>query len=111
MITPGRGLFTSRIFTTVATLVFGLISRRDQEPPPTPPKTRTRMRDMKTRLLAAATLLCRAASLQAKDIKVAHVYDQTGPLEAYAKQTQTGVAEGAGNSHAGPRLWRGGRRR
>lgn len=49
---------------------------------------------MKTRLLAAATLLCCAASLQAKDIKVAHVYDKTGPLEAYAKQTQTGLMMG-----------------
>ena len=49
---------------------------------------------MKTRLLAAAALLCCAASLQAKDIKIAHVYDKTGPLEAYAKQTQTGLMMG-----------------
>ncbi|MDB5798335.1 MAG: transporter permease [Paucimonas sp.] len=49
---------------------------------------------MKTRLLAAAALLCCAASLQAKDIKIAHVYDKTGALEAYAKQTQIGLMLG-----------------
>ncbi|MDO9216267.1 MAG: ABC transporter substrate-binding protein, partial [Lacisediminimonas sp.] len=49
---------------------------------------------MKTRLIAAAALLCCAASLQAKDIKIAHVYDKTGALEAYAKQTQTGLMMG-----------------
>jgi ABC-type branched-subunit amino acid transport system substrate-binding protein len=30
----------------------------------------------------------------AQDIRVAHVYDKTGPLEAYAKQTQTGLLMG-----------------
>jgi branched-chain amino acid transport system substrate-binding protein len=30
----------------------------------------------------------------AQDIKIAHVYDKTGPLEAYAKQTQTGLMMG-----------------
>jgi branched-chain amino acid transport system substrate-binding protein len=30
----------------------------------------------------------------AQDIKIAHVYDKTGPLEAYAKQTQTGLMLG-----------------
>ncbi|WP_151447868.1 substrate-binding domain-containing protein [Lacisediminimonas profundi] len=49
---------------------------------------------MKNRLFAAAALLCCAASLQAKDIKIAHVYDKTGALEAYAKQTQTGLMLG-----------------
>jgi branched-chain amino acid transport system substrate-binding protein len=49
---------------------------------------------MKTRLIAAAALLFCAASLQAKDIRIAHVYDKTGALEAYAKQTQTGLMMG-----------------
>ncbi len=49
---------------------------------------------MKTRLFAAVALLCCAASLHAKDIKIAHVYDKTGALEAYAKQTQTGLMMG-----------------
>ena len=49
-----------------------------------------------TSLLAAVTL-AGAASLafaQVQDIKIAHVYDKTGPLEAYAKQTQTGLMMG-----------------
>ena len=33
-------------------------------------------------------------SAMAQDIKIAHVYDKTGPLEAYAKQTQTGLMMG-----------------
>jgi branched-chain amino acid transport system substrate-binding protein len=41
---------------------------------------------------AAAVLVCGAAG--AKDIRIAHVYDKTGPLEAYAKQTQTGLMMG-----------------
>ncbi|HEX2530316.1 MAG TPA: substrate-binding domain-containing protein [Burkholderiaceae bacterium] len=45
-------------------------------------------------LLVAVAALCCAASLQARDIKIAHVYDKTGPLEAYAKQTQTGLMMG-----------------
>jgi branched-chain amino acid transport system substrate-binding protein len=49
-----------------------------------------------TSLLAAVTL-AGATSLafaQVQDIKIAHVYDKTGPLEAYAKQTQTGLMMG-----------------
>jgi branched-chain amino acid transport system substrate-binding protein len=30
----------------------------------------------------------------AKDIKIAHIYSKTGPLEAYGKQTQTGLMMG-----------------
>ena len=44
---------------------------------------------------ALATLalgLC--SGLLAQDIKIAHVYDKTGILEAYAKQTQTGLVLG-----------------
>jgi branched-chain amino acid transport system substrate-binding protein len=47
-------------------------------------------------LLAAATLLAASglAFAQGKEIRIAHVYDKTGPLEAYAKQTQTGLMMG-----------------
>lgn len=31
---------------------------------------------------------------QAKPIKIAHLYDTTGPLEAYVKQTQIGLMMG-----------------
>jgi len=48
---------------------------------------------MKTHLIAAAVLLACGAA-QARDIRIAHVYDKTGPLEAYAKQTQTGLLMG-----------------
>jgi branched-chain amino acid transport system substrate-binding protein len=49
---------------------------------------------MKHHLLAALAAFCCTAPLHAKDIKIAHVYDKTGPLEAYAKQTQTGLMMG-----------------
>jgi branched-chain amino acid transport system substrate-binding protein len=45
----------------------------------------------------ATTALACATSLafgQAKEIKIAHVYDKTGVLEAYAKQTQAGLLMG-----------------
>jgi len=45
----------------------------------------------------AAAALALSASLtfaQGKPIKIAHVYDKTGPLEAYAKQTHTGLMMG-----------------
>ncbi|EGF32351.1 Extracellular ligand-binding receptor [Oxalobacteraceae bacterium IMCC9480] len=46
-------------------------------------------------MLAAAALLCAAiVPASAKDIRIAHVYDKTGPLEAYAKQTQIGLQMG-----------------
>ncbi|MFJ4289597.1 substrate-binding domain-containing protein [Cupriavidus sp. NPDC089707] len=44
-------------------------------------------------LVMAAGLLATGAAL-AKDIRIAHVYDKTGALEAYAKQTQTGLIMG-----------------
>lgn len=44
--------------------------------------------------LAAATLASPLAWAQGKDIKIAHVYSRTGPLEAYGKQTQTGLMMG-----------------
>ena len=44
---------------------------------------------------AAALTLPQFAQAQAKgDIKIAHVYSRTGPLEAYGKQTQTGLMMG-----------------
>jgi branched-chain amino acid transport system substrate-binding protein len=45
--------------------------------------------------LVAAAMLAGTASLPfAQDIKIAHVYGKTGPLEAYAKQTQAGLMLG-----------------
>ncbi|AYD67322.1 ABC transporter permease [Achromobacter spanius] len=45
-------------------------------------------------LLAALAALCMTSTVAAKDFVVAHVYDKTGPLEAYAKQTQNGLMLG-----------------
>lgn len=46
-------------------------------------------------LCAAGFALAALPSLgQAKDIRIAHVYSKTGPLEAYGKQTQTGLLMG-----------------
>lgn len=42
-------------------------------------------------MLAAATSL---AFAQAKELKIAHIYGKTGPLEAYAKQSHTGLMMG-----------------
>jgi branched-chain amino acid transport system substrate-binding protein len=41
----------------------------------------------------AALALC-SGSVAAQDIKIAHIYSKTGALEAYAKQTQTGLMMG-----------------
>ena len=49
---------------------------------------------MRHHLLTAVALMLCATTLQAKDIRIAHVYDKTGPLEAYAKQTQVGLMMG-----------------
>jgi branched-chain amino acid transport system substrate-binding protein len=47
-------------------------------------------------LACAASLATTVASAQASkgEIRIAHVYDKTGPLEAYAKQTHTGLMMG-----------------
>jgi len=46
-------------------------------------------------LLASAALATSAAFAQSKgEIRIAHVYSRTGPLEAYGKQTQTGFMLG-----------------
>src|SRR5471030_3204711 len=49
-----------------------------------------------TRWLAAVGFAIAAggAFAQAKEIRIAHVYDKTGPIEAYAKQTQAGLMMG-----------------
>ncbi|MHB1124177.1 MAG: substrate-binding domain-containing protein [Ramlibacter sp.] len=44
--------------------------------------------------LAASTFAVPVVLAQAKEIKIAHVYSRTGPLEAYGKQTQTGLMMG-----------------
>ncbi len=44
--------------------------------------------------IAASTLATPLAWSQAKEIRIAHVYSRTGPLEAYGKQTQTGLMMG-----------------
>lgn len=46
--------------------------------------------------LAVGVLASSGALAQAKgkDIKIAHIYSRTGPLEAYGKQTQTGLMMG-----------------
>lgn len=42
----------------------------------------------------AAAISVSGLGASAKDIKIAHVYDKTGALEAYAKQTQIGLLMG-----------------
>ncbi len=45
--------------------------------------------------LAASGLgLGSTALAQGKEIKIAHIYSKTGPLEAYGKQTQVGLMMG-----------------
>lgn len=46
------------------------------------------------RLLGLAALASAMGAAQAADIRIAHVYSKTGPLEAYGKQTQTGFMMG-----------------
>ena len=48
--------------------------------------------------LTTAALACALASplalAQSKEIRIAHIYSKTGPLEAYGKQTATGFMMG-----------------
>ena len=46
--------------------------------------------------LTGLTMLCATtlAVAQSKDLKIAHIYSKTGPLEAYGKQTQVGLMMG-----------------
>jgi branched-chain amino acid transport system substrate-binding protein len=43
---------------------------------------------------AGVALAAVCTGVQAQDIKIAHVYDKTGPLEAYAKQSHIGLMMG-----------------
>ena len=45
-------------------------------------------------LAALATTLSAPAFSQSGEIRIAHIYSKTGPLEAYGKQTQTGLMMG-----------------
>lgn len=45
-------------------------------------------------LAALAAVVSTPALAQSGDIKIAHVYSKTGPLEAYGKQTQVGLMMG-----------------
>ena len=45
-------------------------------------------------LAALATAFSASALAQSGEIKIAHIYSKTGPLEAYGKQTQTGLMMG-----------------
>jgi branched-chain amino acid transport system substrate-binding protein len=45
-------------------------------------------------LVAAAVAIPGLALAQAKEVRIAHIYSRTGPLEAYGKQTQTGLMMG-----------------
>ena len=47
-----------------------------------------------TTLFAAVALAGLTSLACAQDIKIAHIYGKTGPFEAYAKQTQTGLMLG-----------------
>jgi branched-chain amino acid transport system substrate-binding protein len=44
--------------------------------------------------VAVSALAAPLAWSQSKEIRIAHVYSRTGPLEAYGKQTQTGLMMG-----------------
>ncbi|MFO4987263.1 hypothetical protein RCK87_26325, partial [Salmonella enterica subsp. enterica serovar 1,4,[5],12:i:-] len=44
--------------------------------------------------LAALATAIGAPALAQSEIKIAHVYSKTGPLEAYGKQTQAGLMMG-----------------
>ncbi len=41
-----------------------------------------------------AAMVCSTAFAQSKEIRIAHIYSKTGPLEAYGKQTATGFMMG-----------------
>ncbi len=45
-------------------------------------------------MAALATTLAAPAFAQSGEIKIAHIYSKTGPLEAYGKQTQVGLMMG-----------------
>jgi branched-chain amino acid transport system substrate-binding protein len=60
---------------------------------PSHPETTMHGKRRSIHAFAAALATC-ASFAFAQDIKIAHVYDKTGALEAYAKQTQIGLMMG-----------------
>src|SRR5690606_18117691 len=64
-------------------------------------------RMMKAAGLAAALLAGSALSAQAADLKIALIAGKTGPLEAYAKQTETGFMMGLEYLTKGTMTWQG----
>mgnify|MGYP000090444734 CR=1 FL=1 len=52
------------------------------------------MGKLRSAALAAVALTVSFGAAQADDIVIAHVYGKTGPLEAYAKQSHTGLMMG-----------------
>ena len=61
---------------------------------PTPASPLTRCAAIAAAALAAACALPLAAHAQGKELRIAHIYSKTGPLEAYGKQTATGFMMG-----------------
>ena len=47
-----------------------------------------------TPIIAAAAIALATTAVYADDLKIALIYGKTGPLEAYAKQTETGLRMG-----------------
>jgi branched-chain amino acid transport system substrate-binding protein len=64
-------------------------------------------RVMKTAGLAAVLTAGLALSAQAADLKIALITSKTGPLEAYAKQTETGFMMGLEYMTKGSMTWQG----
>ena len=61
---------------------------------PTPARPLTRRATLAAAALLAACALPLPAQAQGKEIRIAHIYSKTGPLEAYGKQTATGFMLG-----------------
>jgi branched-chain amino acid transport system substrate-binding protein len=65
------------------------------------------MRHLPIRFLAAATAMLVASAASAADLKIALIAGKTGPLEAYAKQTETGFMMGLEYLTKGTMSWQG----
>ena len=52
-------------------------------------------------IVLSALFACPLVRGQSAEIRIAHIYDKSGPLEAYAKQTQTGLMMGLDYATAG----------
>ena len=61
---------------------------------PTFASSLTRRAALTAAALAAVSVLPTAAHAQGKEVRIAHIYSKTGPLEAYGKQTATGFMMG-----------------